>query len=67
MHEVTREISVGRQSDWLVAIGFYDADLPPAHMIFGRIQDQKQKYNFEWPKGIDIISLGIYMDFNFAR
>ena len=29
-------------------IGGYDADLPPACMVLGRIQDQKQKYNLEW-------------------
>ena len=27
-----------------------DADLPPAHLVLGRIQDQKQKYTLEWPK-----------------
>lgn len=35
-------------------IGSYDADVPPAPMILARIQDQKQKYNLEWPN-LDII------------
>ena len=52
MHKVMREylkISVPREFDWLV-IGGCDADLLPACMVLGRIQDQKQKYNLEWPK-----------------
>ena len=33
----------------LTCIGGRDADLAPARMVLCKIQDQKQKYNFEWP------------------
>ena len=26
-----------------------DADVAPAHMVLGKIEDQKQKCNLEWP------------------
>ena len=33
----------------LTCIGGYDADVAPARMVLGKIQDQKQKCNLEWP------------------
>ena len=30
----------------MLALGGYDADLPPTHMILGNIPEHKQKYHF---------------------
>ena len=45
MREVTRKYLAFGES----LIGGYDADLPPARMVLGRIQVLEQLYNLEWP------------------
>ena len=41
-----KQVIISTEPSYLACIWGYDGDLAPAYIILGKLQDQKQKYNF---------------------